>query len=105
MLSKLCEALGFAYTDAMLSWPAGRRDTDGVWAPAWYSAVEQSTCFEAPAASSADEVLLPDHLRRIADAAREPYEILPRAQVALSGYATIASARCRNQNAATEPIP
>ncbi len=25
---------GIAYTDVMLSWPAGRRKTDGVWAPA-----------------------------------------------------------------------
>lgn len=76
MLSRLCEALGIAYTDAMLSWPAGRRDTDGVWAPAWYAAVEQSTCFGAPAASMADEVRLPDHLRRVADAARPHYDAL-----------------------------
>ncbi len=32
----------------MLSWPAGRRATDGVWAAHWYEAVERSTGFEAP---------------------------------------------------------
>src|SRR5688572_28702495 len=37
VLSQLCAALGIEYTEAMLSWPAGRRATDGVWAPAWYS--------------------------------------------------------------------
>ena len=30
----------------MLRWPAGRRDTDGVWAKYWYDAVERSTGFE-----------------------------------------------------------
>jgi len=29
----------------MLSWPKGPRDTDGVWAPHWYAAVEASTGF------------------------------------------------------------
>ena len=30
----------------MLSWPAGLRDSDGVWAPYWYDAVARSTGFE-----------------------------------------------------------
>ena len=30
MLSLLCAALAIDYTDAMLRWSAGRRDTDGV---------------------------------------------------------------------------
>ena len=74
MLSKLCTALEIAYTDAMLNWPAGRRDTDGVWAPAWYQAVEQSTCFAPPAERA--ERQLPDNLQRIADEARPHYEVL-----------------------------
>jgi len=48
VLARLCEALGVPYTDAMLRWPAGRRDTDGVWAPHWYASVEASTGFAAP---------------------------------------------------------
>jgi Sulfotransferase domain len=48
-LSLLCEALEIPYTEAMLHWPRGRRETDGVWAPAWYAAVENSTGFAAPA--------------------------------------------------------
>jgi hypothetical protein len=58
----------------MLSWPAGRRGSDGVWAPAWYEAVERSTGFEAPTARATP--LLTDELRRIADAARPHYEAL-----------------------------
>jgi hypothetical protein len=50
-LQRLCTALGIEYTNAMLSWPPGRRSTDGVWAPAWYNAVEQSTGFARGAAA------------------------------------------------------
>jgi hypothetical protein len=46
-LEALCAALGIPFLDAMLAWPAGRRDTDGAWAPHWYAAVEASTGFEA----------------------------------------------------------
>ena len=45
MLERLCEAVGVPFTDRMLTWPAGRRDTDGIWAKHWYAAVEQSTGF------------------------------------------------------------
>ena len=46
MLEKLCAALEIPFTEAMLSWPAGPRDSDGVWAPYWYSRVNQSTGFD-----------------------------------------------------------
>lgn len=39
-LTRLCDALGIGFDDAMLAWPAGPRDTDGVWAPYWYAGVE-----------------------------------------------------------------
>lgn len=71
MLTRLCAALGIPFSDRMLSWPAGPRDSDGVWAPAWYDAVERSTGFEAPPARTAPD--LPDALRRIADKARPFY--------------------------------
>jgi hypothetical protein len=76
LLSRLCAALGIEYTDAMLSWPAGRRATDGVWAPAWYNAVEQSTGFGPPPAQTS--LALPDDLQRIADQARPHYEALAK---------------------------
>jgi Sulfotransferase domain len=74
MLQRLCAALDIPYDRAMLSWPPGRRATDGVWAPAWYESVERSTGFAAGTARS--EVSLPDVLRRIADQAQPHYEIL-----------------------------
>ncbi len=44
-LSRLCEALSLPFHENMLSWPAGKRTSDGVWAPHWYQNVEQSTGF------------------------------------------------------------
>ncbi|MFI5911303.1 HAD family hydrolase [Dactylosporangium sp. NPDC051541] len=72
-LSALCAALGLPWDPAMLSWPAGRRDTDGVWAPHWYAAVERSTGFAPPHPRPAD---VPDHLRPLVERARPLYEEL-----------------------------
>ena len=47
MLKKICRALGIPFTNKMLKWPKGRRKSDGVWGKHWYSAVEQSTSFQA----------------------------------------------------------
>jgi hypothetical protein len=43
----LCDLIEVRFTGAMLRWPAGPRDSDGVWAPYWYDAVLASTGFEA----------------------------------------------------------
>jgi hypothetical protein len=65
----LCSAVGIGFSEAMLSWPPGRRPSDGVWAPAWYSAVETSTGFGPPQREACFDDL-PDGLKRIAEAAR-----------------------------------
>jgi hypothetical protein len=44
-LRALCSALGVPFSPAMLSWPAGPRPSDGVWAPHWYDSVWRSTGF------------------------------------------------------------
>jgi len=75
-LSALCDAVGVPFLDAMLDWPPGRRASDGVWAPAWYDQVEKSTGFKAQAEKPAP--VLPDALRRIADAAMPGYDALAR---------------------------
>jgi hypothetical protein len=46
MLTLLCEMVGVPFTDRMLSWPPGRRPSDGIWARYWYDAVERSAGFE-----------------------------------------------------------
>lgn len=45
-LSRVCAALDIPFDEAMLSWPAGGRETDGIWARHWYAAVNASTGFE-----------------------------------------------------------
>jgi hypothetical protein len=60
-LRALCQALGVDFDPAMLSWPAGPRDSDGVWAPYWYDSVRASRSFSPPPPARDDvpEKLLP----------------------------------------------
>ena len=44
-LSALCEHIGIDFSEHMLQWPKGSRDTDGVWAKYWYKSVNESTSF------------------------------------------------------------
>ena len=50
MLRALCARLDIEFDPAMLSWPAGPRESDGLWAAHWYGAVSESTAFEPPGA-------------------------------------------------------
>ena len=47
-LTRLCKDLNIPFTERMLTWPAGPKPFDGVWAPHWYNAVHASTGFGAP---------------------------------------------------------
>jgi hypothetical protein len=73
ILSELCGALGIPWDPEMLSWPAGRRETDGPWAPHWYGAVETSTGFGPP---ENDVIELPLEAQRLADRCRPYYQRL-----------------------------
>ena len=70
VLTKLCAALGIPFDEAMLSWPPGRRDTDGVWAPYWYASVEASTGFAPYEERPAD---VPERLQGLVDQALPYY--------------------------------
>lgn len=72
-LRALCERLGIAFTERMLAWPAGPRDSDGVWAPHWYDAVWASTGFEP---WHPREIGLDGAPGRVAEACRPAYENL-----------------------------
>lgn len=73
VLRRLCAALGIGYDPAMLSWRAGPRDTDGVWAPHWYAAVQASTGFGRPDPAPAT---VPDRLRGLVERAQPYYDEL-----------------------------
>jgi hypothetical protein len=70
-LRALCAALDVPFDPAMLSWPAGPRDTDGVWAPHWYDGVWRSTGF-GPYRPATTE--LPPELEPLAERCRPFYE-------------------------------
>jgi len=46
ILGRLCEAIGIEFSESMLSWPSGLRETDGIWAKHWYDEVVRSTSFQ-----------------------------------------------------------
>lgn len=73
----LCEAVGLTWDPAMLSWPPGRRDTDGVWARHWYGAVEASTAFTAWAPR---HIAIPPEKQQLREQAWALYEQLQRQQ-------------------------
>ncbi len=73
MLTLLCDSLGVEFTEAMLSWPPGRRATDGVWAKYWYDAVEKSTTF-APYTPKTEPA--PPELKALCDECVRLYEYL-----------------------------
>jgi hypothetical protein len=73
VLGQLCAALGITFDPAMLSWPPGRRDTDGVWAPHWYASVEASTGF---APYDPRPASVPAHLRPLVEACQPYYDEL-----------------------------
>ena len=81
-LSALCTAIGIPFSEAMLSWPPGRRASDGVWAPAWYDQVEKSTHFVTRV--KAEPPVLSPASRRIAAAAAPYYERLARWKIGKS---------------------
>jgi hypothetical protein len=74
-LGLLCRALGLAFSERMLAWPAGTRPTDGVWARHWYAAVERSTGFQ-PYAPPREPP--PEGLRDVVEAAQPFYNELRR---------------------------
>ena len=73
MLCLLCESVGVEFSQSMLSWPAGLRETDGVWAGHWYREVAKTTSFQPYRPRHAE---VPTHLREIYDRCRECYERL-----------------------------
>jgi len=77
-LTALCDALGIPFDEAMLSWPPGRRETDGVWAEHWYGSVEASTGFQPYAPRRVD---LPPDLEGLAEDARPFYAELYEARL------------------------
>ena len=72
-LRAISDWLDIEFSPRMLSWPAGPRDSDGIWASHWYARVWASTGFEAPREQSPQ--LTPEYAA-VADACLPHYERL-----------------------------
>lgn len=73
VLRRLCERLGIAFYPRMLSWPAGPRPEDGVWAKYWYQGLHRSTGF-APYRPKDEPP--PPHVLPVLEEARPFYDAL-----------------------------
>lgn len=72
-IRSLCEVLELPFTSAMLSWPAGEKNYDGIWAPHWYSNVHRSTGFEKQASS---DDALPSQFAELYKTCKQDYDFL-----------------------------
>ena len=73
ILRLLCDAIGVPFDTAMLSWPQGLRETDGIWAKYWYDEVARSTSFQP---YKPREGKAPDRFREIYQQCQTCYEQL-----------------------------
>jgi hypothetical protein len=69
-LGLLCDAIGVEFSESMLSWPLGLRETDGIWAKHWYGEVAKTTSFR-PYRQKREEV--PERLRETYERCCECY--------------------------------
>lgn len=76
----VCDWLGIGFTPRMLCWPAGPRESDGVWAPYWYDAVRRSTGFQP---WRPRDTHLDGHAAEVAAAAAGDYDFLHERRLCL----------------------
>ena len=72
VLGQLCQRADIPFSTAMLQWPKGGRDSDGIWAEHWYHSVEESTGFGAP--NPATDKLQNPELEKLAELSLPAYE-------------------------------
>jgi hypothetical protein len=77
VLTELCRRLDVPFDDRMLSWPAGPKPEDGVWAPFWYDTAHRSTGWQPWRPK--DDVLLPSLEPVLAEANELYQQLLPHA--------------------------
>ena len=70
-LYMLCDLLNIPFSQNMLSWPEGRRASDGIWANHWYKSVEASTGFTKQTTS---RINLSSEAKQVVDEVMPYYE-------------------------------
>ncbi|MEO1652109.1 MAG: sulfotransferase family protein [Bacteroidota bacterium] len=72
-LQILCKKIGIPFDSSMLSWEAGPRPEDGIWAQYWYASVHRSTAFTP---YRPKEEAFPEHLEALYKECQPIYEKL-----------------------------
>ena len=80
MLKLFCKKLGIPFYREMLTWPVGRRESDGIWGQYWYGSVEASTGFHPYNKNKGD---LPSKYQDIYMACLEEYQYLYQYRIQL----------------------
>lgn len=70
-LREVCSRMGVPFDDAMMSWPAGPRKEDGIWARHWYHSVHRSTGFRLYKAKDEE---IPEELQDLYEECNEAYQ-------------------------------
>ena len=73
VLSELCDKIEIPFDKSMLSWKAGARSEDGVWAKHWYHNVHKSTGFGK---YKPKDVVFPERLKPLLSECQPLYEKL-----------------------------
>ncbi|MFQ5739125.1 MAG: sulfotransferase family protein [Acidobacteriota bacterium] len=106
VLSQFCQALEIPMDSAMLSWPAGPKPYDGVWARYWYDSVHRSNRFQPYRPKSGP---FPDTLRPLLQESQPLYERLYehaiKAPTPDFSHSVVAKSRKRSADKALRPRP
>ena len=70
-LVKLCNLIDIPYSDKMIKWKKGHRDTDGLWSKVWYNSVINSTSFKKNIKKN--NIFIPKEYKKILDECNEIY--------------------------------
>ncbi len=73
-LRQLCSDLEIPFSNQMLSWKAGPRKEDGIWAKHWYKNVHQSNSFQSPAKSQKETI--PEYLHPLVNELNPLYQAI-----------------------------
>ncbi len=73
VLQALCTKLGVSYSEQMLTWQSGMRETDPIWAKTWYTTLFNSSGFIP---YSKQDFTLAEHLKPIVEECLPFYEKL-----------------------------
>jgi hypothetical protein len=72
-LQVLCSKFEIPFLDTMMSWPKGKRGSDGIWGQHWYQAVEASTGWQK---FKEQNIQLSPKQQRVADESADYYKAL-----------------------------